>query len=169
MRISFQSPNCCFLAEFNQSPAAQEIIKHLPLDAQASRWQDEIYFETNITAADKSTLEVNVGDIAYWPEGKCICVFFGPTPASSTGKPVPASPVVIIGKTDSRPDELRKIKEGDQIKVIQAPQDFFTVYHRYKNKTPGDRKLTQEEIDVLVQGLLAEKENCEKEKQGQPL
>ncbi len=163
MRISFQSQNCCFLAEFNQSLTAQEIIKHLPLEAKTSRWQDEIYFETGITAAaDNTSLELNIGDIAYWPQGKCVCVFFGPTPLSDSDKPVPANPVVIIGKTDSKPEELRKIKAGDQIKVIQAPQDIYTVYSAYKNHTQGSGKLTQSEIDVLVQELLAEKEKQEK-------
>lgn len=156
MQISFQSQNCCFLAEFNQSLTAQEIAKHLPLEAKVSRWGDEIYFETGIAAAcDHATLEVNVGDIAYWPEGRCICIFFGPTPISDTEKPVPASPVVIIGKTANRPEELRKINAADPIKVIRTEQDIYAVYDSYREHAHSEKKLTQAEIDVLVQQILA--------------
>ena len=65
-------------------------------------------------------MEVVPGDIAYWPQGKCLCVFFGPTPASSDEKPVPASPVVIVGKTDASADSLRAIDGGEEIKVVGA-------------------------------------------------
>ena len=163
MQISFQSQNCCFLAEFNQGLAAKELVRHFPLDSTILKWGDEIYFETGITAlADKTTLEVDIGDIAYWSEGKCICVFFGATPISKTERPVPASPVVIIGKTTAGPDELKKIRAGDSIKVIQIRQDIYTVYDSYKKYTRSEKKLTQNEIDVLVQQLLAEKEKREK-------
>jgi len=62
-------------------------------------------------------MEVNSGDVGYWPQGKSLCVFFGPTPASATQEPVPASPVVIVGKTDARQEDLRKIQLGEKISV----------------------------------------------------
>lgn len=158
MQISFQSQNCCFLADFNQSLTAQEIIKHLPLEAKVSRWGDEIYFETGFTAPDEhATLEVSAGDIAYWPEGRCICIFFGPTPISKSEKPVPASPVVIIGKMKDGPEEIRKINTANPIKVMRMEQVVYTLYSSYREQAPSERKLTQAEIDVLVQELLAEK------------
>ncbi|MBU1999038.1 MAG: hypothetical protein KKE64_06040, partial [Candidatus Omnitrophica bacterium] len=98
------------------------------------------------------TSEVDVGDIAYWPEGQCICVFFGPTPVSKTDKPVPASPVAIIGKTLANPAELRKILEDSEITL--------SLVNDRKNEPKPDqqeRKLTQPEIDLLVQQLLAQK------------
>lgn len=168
MQISFQSQNCCFLAEFNQGPTAQEIIKHLPLEAKVSRWGDEIYFETGFAVPDEhATLEVSAGDIAYWPEGRCICIFFGPTPISRSQKPVPASPVVIIGRMKDSPEEIRKINSAHPIKVMRMEQVVYTLYSSYKEQAPGEKKLTQAEIDILVQQLLAEKEK--REKQSQPL
>lgn len=96
----------------------KEIDKNLPIESKVKTWGDEIYFDTGITApAQGATLDVGIGDIAYWPEGKCLCIFFGPTPASSGDKPVPASEVVIVGKTDADPDLLRKVKSGSKIEV----------------------------------------------------
>ena len=105
----------------NNSPAAIEIAKHLPIKSTVTTWGDEIYFDKDITAPrDNETMELNIGDITYWPRGKCLCVFFGPTPASKDSKPVPADYVVIVGKTEMSPDNLRKIKDGTPIEVIAA-------------------------------------------------
>ena len=95
-----------------------------------------------------------MGDVAYWPEGRCICVFFGPTPISKAGKPVPASAVVIVGKTRHSSVELRKIKTRDSIRVVLVEQNKLQTSQKSPHR---DRKLTQSEIDVLVRQLLTEK------------
>ncbi len=62
-------------------------------------------------------MELGVGDIAYWPQGRCLCVFFGPTPASRGPAPVPASPVAVVGRTGAPPEVLRSIGDGERIRV----------------------------------------------------
>lgn len=159
LQVSFQTRNCCFLAEFNNGLTARDIAKHLPLDATVSTWGDEIYFEAGIAASYddiKLSSGIEVGDVAYWPQGRCICVFFGSTPISKAGKPMPASPVVIIGKTKNISLELRKIKTGDPIRVVQVQENISVPF---SNARKPDRRLTQKEIDGLVQQLLAEKAN----------
>ena len=37
-------------------------------------------------------------DVAYWPTGKAICLFFGPTPIGKKDEIRPYSPVNVIGK-----------------------------------------------------------------------
>jgi hypothetical protein len=152
----FKAKNIGFYVKFNDSPAAREIIGHLPLMGFIRTWGDEIYFETKISAPDTGkTMNLNVGDVAYWPEGKGICVFFGKTMASTSGKPVPASPVVVIGKTMAAADELREIEAGEPISVfVMSKSAEFEM-----NPTGSDdtRKLSQAEIDALVKQLLEEK------------
>ena len=100
------------------SAATRKISASLPLESRARLWGDEIYFDTDISApAQGATLDVGVGDIAYWPEGKCLCIFFGKTPASSGDRPVPASEVVIVGKADVDPAMLRRVKPGSKVRV----------------------------------------------------
>lgn len=50
----------------------------------------------------KSTVELN--DVAYWPTGKAICLFYGPTPIDNPDEITPASSVNVIGKIIS-PDK----------------------------------------------------------------
>lgn len=156
-QVSLQTRNCCFLAELNNGVTSQEIVKQLPVDAIVSTWGDEIYFELEVTPSydtAKLTSELEIGDVAYWPQGRCICVFFGLTPISKAGKPLPASPVVVIGKTKAIPIELRRIKTGDALRVIQVQEN---VLKPASNTPKAERRLTQAEIDVLVQQLLTEK------------
>lgn len=156
MLIAFKAQNVGFYAKFNDSKAAQDILNRLPLSGQVKRWGDEIYFETGVSASDEwATREVNVGDIAYWPEGQCLCVFFGPTEASTGDKPVPASPVVIIGNTLANPGELREIKSGEPINVFVMSKTGD--YLKSDSPSSDNRKLSQTEIDVLVKRLLAER------------
>jgi uncharacterized protein len=156
MLIVFKAKNIGFYVKFNDSPAATEISNRLPVEGAVRKWGDEIYFETDISApADGQTMDVQVGDVAYWPQGKCICVFFGRTEASKTDKPVPASPVVIIGHTMATPGELREISAGESIRVFVMGKTQS--YSQGSNPYEDNRKLSQQEIDILVKQLLEEK------------
>jgi hypothetical protein len=118
LKITFATSSASFEADFNDSPAARMITRSLPIISVVSRWGDEIYFEIGLNCQrDNETMALEVGDIGYWPQGRCLCVFFGPTPASSGDAPVPASPVVLVGKAKASPDLLRTISEGESITV----------------------------------------------------
>jgi len=101
------------------NPATEAIDKALPVEATAQTWGDEIYFNIGVDApSDGATLDLEVGDVAYWPQGKCFCIFFGRTPMSKSDKPMPASEVVVVGKITSFDVEaLRNVVDGDKILV----------------------------------------------------
>ena len=86
-------------AELFDTPTAQAILKALPLKVNVSRWGDEIYFPIPVYLKLEKTAqqEVNVGDLAYWPEGHAFCIFYGKTPASLSDKPRAYSPVNVFG------------------------------------------------------------------------
>jgi hypothetical protein len=41
---------------------------------------------------------MEVGELAVWPAGNALCIFFGPTPASKGNEPRAVSPVNPVGK-----------------------------------------------------------------------
>lgn len=89
-----------FEAELDDSPAAKRLLETLPLELRLSRWGDEYYGNCGLTIpSDASARELmEVGEIAYWPAGSALCLFFGPTPASSDERPRAASPVLPLGR-----------------------------------------------------------------------
>lgn len=73
----------------------------LPLPGDAARWGDELYFSTPVdVSAEDAQVEVPVGAVAYWPQGNALCLFWGPTPASSGDEPRAASPVNVVAMVD---------------------------------------------------------------------
>jgi len=118
MKIRFSTDGIDFDAELNATKTAAAIGGGLPLEGEVCIWGDEVYFDIGLKALPENpTTKVTVGDIAYWPQGRSVCIFFGPTPISTDGKPRPASPVTIVGSTTCPAETLRKIQNNRKIRV----------------------------------------------------
>lgn len=119
IQIELDDAGIEFDVEFFNTTTARKILESIPIISKIKTWGGEIYFDTGIIApVQEPTIDVAVGDIAYWPTGRSLCIFFGPTPASSGDKPVPASEVVVIGRVSMDPETLRKAKPGSVIRVV---------------------------------------------------
>lgn len=94
------------LDDVNSPKTVNDFIEKLPFTVDLNVWGNEIYTsESPITQPEenaKSLVELN--DIAYWPTGKAICLFYGFTPIGKPGEITPASPVNVLGKIIS-PDK----------------------------------------------------------------
>ncbi len=107
-------------AQFNESETAKKIWNSLPLRAEVNTWGEEIYFAIPVKVGLEKTYAkeiVELGDLGYWPEGHCFCIFFGLTPASRGNEIRPASAVNVIGKVQGELEFLKKIKDGQKIEV----------------------------------------------------
>ena len=109
-------------AELDNSETSKEIYSCLPMDGAANRWGDEIYFAVPIRIDEEknATDIVEIGDIAYWPEGACFCIFFGKTPDSTETEIKSASKVNIFGKIAANPSAFKNVKNGDLIIIEKA-------------------------------------------------
>lgn len=121
-RVRFSGGGVAVTAELNDSDTADSVWEALPIKGTASTWGDEIYFRTTVTAEEAvdSTDEFELGAVAYWPPGKAICIFFGPTPASVGDEPRMASPGNLIGKVEGDLEPLKKVVSGTSITVARA-------------------------------------------------
>jgi len=96
----------------------KDILDSLPFSVNAHLWGEEIYTdESPITQAEENAKDlVDLNDVAYWPSGKAICLFFGPTPIGKKGEIKPYSPVNIVGKiTDPDKSILENFTDGTKI------------------------------------------------------
>ncbi|MEM1526560.1 MAG: cyclophilin-like family protein [Ignisphaera sp.] len=100
----------------------KRVVEALPIEGVGYRWGDEVYFSTNVKVGEENAKEVvEKGTIAYWPPGKAICIFWGPTPASRTKNEIrPASPVNIIGKVMGDPTVFSRFKSGSIVRIEKA-------------------------------------------------
>ncbi len=108
---------------FDENPkTAEALMKALPFEARAEFWGKEIYFEVPFKVGlEKAKDVVNYGDVAYWPEGPALCLFFGPTLSSPNPNVIkPYSPVNVVGKILGEPKVLERVEEGEKIRVEKA-------------------------------------------------
>jgi len=120
-RIKITAGEVEAFAELNDTNLAETIWEALPLEASASTWGDEIYFEIPVSVANEAPQEtVDMGDLGYWPPGSAMCIFFGPTPMSQGDEIRPASPVTVWGKLEGDPTVFKSVAAGGQISVARA-------------------------------------------------
>jgi hypothetical protein len=117
IRISTRATGLVEAVMTSENPKTAEAIwAALPLKGRANRWGDEIYFSVPVSLKEETTkTEVEVGSVAYWPPGKAVCIFFGPTPVSQHGEPRAYSPVNVFAKMTADPTIFKKVRDGEQV------------------------------------------------------
>ena len=108
----------------SRSPnTVKAILENLPIKVNINRWGDELYTEKTkiIEEEEDAKKEVNLLDVAYWPEGNALCLFYGPTPISKEGKIFVYSPVNIVGRIIVHNNEKDDVLE----KVINSTRVIF--------------------------------------------
>ena len=106
------------LDDTNSPKTCANILDSLPFSVNAHLWGEEIYTdESPISQAEENAKDlVDLNDVAYWPSGKAICLFFGPTPIGKNGEIKPYSPVNVVGKIiGSDKSVIKNFKEGTKI------------------------------------------------------
>ena len=99
-------------ATLNDSRTSRKLLDSLPLEGEATRWGDEVYFVTPVDApAENPVAAVPSGSLAYWPPGKAFCVFFGQTPYS---------PVNLLGAIDGDEALFGQVRSGQIVRIEEA-------------------------------------------------
>lgn len=103
----------------DENPRTTEIvIDHLPIEGEAVRWGDEFYFATSLEIPEEhGRQDTEVGEVAFWPAGKAIAVFFGRTPVSVSDKPRAYENVNVFGKLEGDARSLVKVLSGERVLV----------------------------------------------------
>jgi hypothetical protein len=111
-RIRITLGNVMVTAALNDSRTAGLIRQALPIISSAQLWGDEVYFATPVeTGEEDPRADVPAGTVAYWPQGKALCLFFGQKPYS---------PVNVVGTLDGDPRVLPPVRDGDRVRVELA-------------------------------------------------
>ena len=117
--IKLESGGVSLRAELNDSDSARDFEGCLPTEITLSRWGDEYYGNCDLRVKQSSDAreEMTVGELALWPPGQALCIFFGPTPASVGSEPRAASPVNPIGRLVDDTAPLKSMAGSIRMKV----------------------------------------------------
>ena len=91
----------------------------MPFEGRANIWGDEIYFEIPVMASQamNARVDLEVGELGYWPVGHAFCIFFGPTPVSIDERPRAYSPVNVLGRVSGDPTLFKKVPPGAVVRL----------------------------------------------------
>ena len=112
-----------FFAQLSNTPTADAIYAALPFESNAQTWGDEVYFSipvSNQLLEDDAKSVVELGELAFWVEGNCIAIGFGPTPISHGNEIRLAARTNIWAHTDYDLTSLKNVRSGDPIQVESA-------------------------------------------------
>ena len=110
-------------AQLSNTPTADAIYAALPFESNAQTWGDEVYFSipvSNQVLEDDAKSVVELGELAFWVEGNCIAIGYGPTPISHRNEIRLAARTNIWAHTDYDLTSLKNVRSGDHIQVKPA-------------------------------------------------
>jgi hypothetical protein len=122
-RLEIAAGEVTVTAELNETQTAQAIWDALPIEGTANTWGDEIYFSIPLSLELEAGQDVvELGDLGYWPPGKALCIFFGPTPASKGEEIRPASAVTVFGSVVGDATILKAVAHDAPVKVRRSEE-----------------------------------------------
>jgi hypothetical protein len=106
------------ICELVDEPELEKLLENSSFEAKAERWGDEVYFELPVKLELKGERTLmEVGEVAYWPDGNCLCIFFGPTPMSRNEQPVAYSKVKPLGRVIEGLNRLKDVSNEELVRV----------------------------------------------------
>lgn len=123
MQIQIRIADIILTATLRNTPTAQAILAALPIDSRAQTWGEEVYFSTpvNVELEQDARDVVQAGELAFWIEGSCIAIGFGPTPISRGDEIRLAARTNIWADTEDDVRQLKIIQAGAPIHIEALP------------------------------------------------
>jgi hypothetical protein len=123
MQIQIRIADIILTATLRNTPTAQAILAALPIDSRAQTWGEEVYFSTpvNVELEPDARDVVQAGELAFWIEGSCIAIGFGPTPISRGDEIRLAARTNIWADTEDDVRQLKIIQAGAPIHIEALP------------------------------------------------
>lgn len=108
------------LVELEERPVAEEMWGRLPMKSKARvRGDDEVHFPVLVPDAVEppDNIGIEVGDVAYWPEGNALCIFCGP---ASDDSPREAEDFTKVGRVIEGLEGCRSINANEDLRIEAA-------------------------------------------------
>jgi len=120
LSLSFENgPEISITLRDDGTSTVEKLLSSVPFRAKVNRWGDEVYFDAPVSAEleEDARAVMEVGEVAFWPDGSAMAIFFGPTPVSTDGRPRAYSPCNMLGSVSGDATLLRSVVSGSSVEV----------------------------------------------------
>ena len=124
LRLSFENgPEISVTLREDETATVEKVLSSVPFRAKVNRWGDEVYFDAPVSAEleEDARAAMDVGEVAFWPDGSAMAIFFGPTPVSTDGRPRAYSACNVLGEVSGDATLLRSVVTGSSVEVSREP------------------------------------------------
>ena len=106
-------------SELFDTETAHAIFNQAPFESNVRTWGDEVYFPVPIDVVKEPDARdvIEPGELAFWVEGQCIAIGFGPTPISHANEIRLAAATNIWGKSLTDVKLLNQTQDGDVVSI----------------------------------------------------
>lgn len=117
--VMIRAGHVAIRARLLDTPTADRIWQALPIYGDAKTWGQELYFHAPIASDREPEARdvVDVGEIAFWPDGDAIAIGYGPTPLSQEGEIRFAGPCNVWAQALDDVGQLVSVHAGARIAV----------------------------------------------------
>jgi hypothetical protein len=124
-KIRIKAGTAYLTVDVFDTPTGRAILDKIPFTSTAQTWGDEIYFTTPVVMSKEDDARdiVEAGELAFWVEGNCIAIGFGPTPISKGSEIRLAAETNIWGQSLTDVCILSQVQEGDPVSVSWDSKD----------------------------------------------
>lgn len=121
VRVRFKDgPEITVILRDDETPSTRSMMSMLPFSSRAQTWGEEVYFEApfHVDLEKDARALMEAGEVAFWPDGDAVAIFFGPTPASTGSAPRAYSSCNILGRVEGDLRELKRVRAGTPVDVL---------------------------------------------------
>jgi len=107
-----------------ETPTAAAILAALPIESRVQTWGDEVYFSVPVSTPLENDAKdvIQAGEIAFWTEGSCIAIGYGPTPISQANEIRLAARTNIWADAIEDVTLLKQVTVGETIRLYTVSQ-----------------------------------------------
>ena len=120
-RIEITIGTVVIVVDCLDTPTSASILSALPIQSSAQTWGHEVYFSVPVTVEKNADAKdvIESGEIAFWVEGSCIAIGYGPTPISNGNEIRLAAKTNIWDHSRDELSILSNVNPGDPVNVKQ--------------------------------------------------
>lgn len=119
-----------FCVNLEDNEITKKIWESLPVGYRLCYWGDSLWIQLPLEISQEpKEIDVEAGDVVYWPTGQQIHIYYGKTPISKGDNPELFGPAFNLGKLVEDPNSFKEL-----LKIIPRRDTYIILNKKEEGK-----------------------------------